>query len=56
MSIFFLALCLFAWWAQRDAYRMGREQGRIDERLKQLEREAVENKKHLTLLQGGKSE
>ncbi len=45
-----LAMGLFMWWAQRDAFRAGREMGRLDERRERLERVLVEQKRHLRVV------
>lgn len=38
MTLILLCVCVFAWWAQRDAFRLGRELGRLEERREALER------------------
>jgi ABC-type transporter Mla subunit MlaD len=45
-----LGMLAFCWWAQRDAFRMGREMGRLDERRERLERVLVEQKRHLRVV------
>jgi len=48
--MFIIAVLIFAWWAQRDAYRMGIEQGRADMKLEMLKKEMVDKKIHLQIV------
>lgn len=45
-----LGLCLFAWWAQRDAFRTGVEVGCLQERGRQMTRELAREGNHLRLV------
>jgi hypothetical protein len=55
VSLAFLLFALLAWWAQRDAYRMGTEHGRLLERRVALERLQPPGR-HLRLVHGSREE
>lgn len=49
-ALLLAGVCLFAWWAQRDAYAMGRERGRLEGRRDVLESLEPKPKPHLRIV------